>query len=105
MQRTSHLPRLHQPDVPAGVDVIASVYRVGRLDTALNRFKVDVNAKENHLSGEDWVCLDLCCCCCAVPVYQWQGSNAALRSCASDCQSWVLWWCMSCGCRCCSRYT
>jgi hypothetical protein len=34
------------------VDVIASVYRVGRLDTALNRFKVEVNAKENHMSGE-----------------------------------------------------
>ncbi|KAG2437008.1 hypothetical protein HYH02_011440 [Chlamydomonas schloesseri] len=35
----------------AGVDLVCSVYRVGRLTDPQHRFKVDVNAKENHMTG------------------------------------------------------
>lgn len=36
----------------AGVEVITSVYRIERLDNPQNRYKVEINAKENHMSGE-----------------------------------------------------
>jgi len=39
------------------VDVITAVYRVERLDNNQNRYKVDINAQENHMTGV-WV---LCC--------------------------------------------
>jgi hypothetical protein len=35
----------------AGVERITSVFRVGRLDNPQNRYKVDINAKENHMTG------------------------------------------------------
>ncbi len=34
-----------------GVDLVAAVFRVGRLTSAQHRFKVDANAKENHMTG------------------------------------------------------
>lgn len=33
--------------------MLASVYRVERLDNNQNRYKVDINAKENHMTGEN----------------------------------------------------
>lgn len=36
----------------AGVDLVCSVYRVGRLTDPQHRFKVDANARENHMTGE-----------------------------------------------------
>jgi hypothetical protein len=33
------------------VDLIAAVYRIQRLDNGQNRYKVDINAKENHMTG------------------------------------------------------
>eukprot|EP00198_Chlamydomonas_reinhardtii_P007411 XP_001696748.1 predicted protein [Chlamydomonas reinhardtii] len=35
----------------AGVDLVCSVYRVGRLTDPQHRFKVDANARENHMTG------------------------------------------------------
>ncbi|GLC37090.1 U4/U6-U5 snRNP complex subunit prp3 [Pleodorina starrii] len=46
--------------VAAGVDVICSVYRVGRLTDPQHRFKVDANAKENHMTGIMVISDDLC---------------------------------------------
>ncbi|KAJ9519140.1 hypothetical protein QJQ45_007695, partial [Haematococcus lacustris] len=34
-----------------GLEVLTSVYRIGRLDSKLNKIKVDINARENHMSG------------------------------------------------------
>lgn len=35
----------------AGLTTLTSVYRVGDLSNGQHKFKVDVNAKENHMSG------------------------------------------------------
>jgi len=34
-----------------GVDLITAVYRVERMDNPQNRYKVDINARENHMTG------------------------------------------------------
>lgn len=44
----------------AGVDVICCVFRVGRLTDPLHKFKVDVNAKENHMTGISLISDDFC---------------------------------------------
>ncbi|GIM15975.1 hypothetical protein Vretimale_18646 [Volvox reticuliferus] len=44
----------------AGVDIICSVYRVGRLTDPQHRFKVDANARENHMTGIMVISDDFC---------------------------------------------
>ncbi|GIL51848.1 hypothetical protein Vafri_7756 [Volvox africanus] len=44
----------------AGVDIICSVYRVGRLTDPQHRFKVDANARENHMTGLLVISDDFC---------------------------------------------
>ncbi|GFR42882.1 hypothetical protein Agub_g3874 [Astrephomene gubernaculifera] len=44
----------------AGVDVVCSVYRVGRMTDPQHRFKVDANARENHMTGMVVISDDFC---------------------------------------------
>ncbi|KAG2483597.1 hypothetical protein HYH03_017539 [Edaphochlamys debaryana] len=44
----------------SGIDVICSVYRVGRLTDPQHRFKVDANARENHMTGVAVISDDFC---------------------------------------------
>ena len=37
-----------------GMEVITAVYRVTDLSHAKRRFQVEINAQENHMSGEGW---------------------------------------------------
>lgn len=43
--------KLHKLFDDNGIDVITTVYKVTRLSNKQHRFKVDINAKENHMTG------------------------------------------------------
>jgi U4/U6 small nuclear ribonucleoprotein PRP3 len=51
-RRDKKLRKLLDPGPEAGSATQVSVYRVEQLVNGQHKFKVDVNAQENHMSGE-----------------------------------------------------